>query len=323
MGFFRTLLGNNDDVLCRPLHGAFPILLWRWLDHADEADSRNIWVLGEIQRLFVLAHFRRFVVMEGASGVDSVLIRIIVADSQAVYRVGLIEVLSSKIDMRVVAQANTLEGVHRAVEHFLSQSPTQGVPPRALILLASNMLSGTVDAISQLVRRAPQAKIITQLDKEDESSVVELYHRGVRGVIPRSVSPDLLVKCIRNIAAGETWIDNQSVDRLIGAYRAQRTETTTPRSQPHLSLKELAIITCTMKGNRNKEIARQLGATEQMIKNYLLTVYRKLGVSDRFKPANYVLHHQLHKEVSRSGFLQSASAHVPDIQGKPNGVSKV
>jgi DNA-binding NarL/FixJ family response regulator len=225
--------------------------------------------------------------------------------------------------MRVVAQANTLEGVHRAVERFFSKVPTQGAPPRALILLAGNMFSGTVDAISELVRRAPQAKTITHLGKEDESSVVELYRRGVLGLISRSVSPDLLVKCIRKVAAGETWIDNQSVDRLIDASRAQRTETTKPRRQPSLSLKELAVITCIMQGNRNREIARQLGTTEQLIKNHLLKLYRKLGVSDRLELFNYVLRHQLHNEASRSGFLQGAWIHVPGIQSKPNGVSKV
>jgi two-component system, NarL family, nitrate/nitrite response regulator NarL len=257
--------------------------------------------------------------MDGASGVDSVLIRIIVADSQAVYRVGLIEVLSSEIDMRVVAQANTLEGVHRAVEHCFSKSPMQGASPRALILLEGNMFLGTVDGISELVRRAPQAKIITHLDREDESSVVELYCRGVRGVIPRSVSPDLLVKCIRKIAAGETWIDNQSVDRLIDACRAQRTETTKPRSQPRLSVKELAIITCVMQGNRNRKIARQLGTTEQVIKNYLRKVYRKLGISDRLELANYVLHHQLHKEASKSGLLPGAAVPWRFSSGGING----
>jgi DNA-binding NarL/FixJ family response regulator len=289
------------------------------LKHVDEADSRSISVLGKTQKLFVFTRFPGVAVMDVALGVDSVLIRIIVADSQAVYRVGLIEVLSSEIDMRVVAQANTLEGVHQAVEHCFSQSPTQSASPRALILLEGNLLSGTVDAISELVRRAPQAKIITHLDKEDESSVVELYCQGVRGVIPRSVSPDLLVKCIRTIAAGETWIDNQTIDRLIDAYRAQRTETTTLRSQPGLSLKELAIITCVMQGNRNKKIARQLGTTEQVIKNYLRKVYRKLGISDRLELANYVLHHPLHKETSTPGFLQDASIPWRFSSGGING----
>jgi DNA-binding NarL/FixJ family response regulator len=243
--------------------------------------------------LFILTRFPRFVVMNGAAGVDGAVIRIILADSQDVYQVGTLQVLTSEIDMRVVARANTLEGVHQAVERFFSQSPTQGTSPRVIILLEGSMISGTADAISELVRRAPQVKIIIELDEKDESNTVELYLRGVRGIVPRSVSPDLLVKCIRKIAAGETWIDNQSVNRLIEAFRTQTTQTTKPRTQCRLSPKELAIITCITQGKRNKEIAYLLGTTEQAIKNYLCRIYDKLGVSDRFKLANYGLRHQL------------------------------
>jgi hypothetical protein len=46
---------------------------------------------------------------------------------------------------------------------------------------------------------------------------------------------------------------------------------------------------------RNKEIAYQIGTTEQVIKNYLRKVYDKLGVSDRLELALYCLHHQLLK----------------------------
>jgi DNA-binding NarL/FixJ family response regulator len=269
--------------------------------------------------LFVLTRFPRSFVMDGAASLEGGAIQIILAHSQAVYRAGIVQVLISEIDMRVVAQADTLEGVHWTVERFFSPAPTKGASRRAIILLEGNMISGKVGAISELVRRAPEAKIIAQLDKEDESSVVELYSRGVRGVIPPSVSPDLLVKCIRKIAAGETWIDNQSVNSLIEAYRAH---TTKPRTQPRLSPKELAIITCIMQSMRNKEIAYQLGTTEQVIKNYLRNVYRKLGVSDRLALANYGFHHQLHKTVSESEFLQGASVPMPNIKNRPNGVSK-
>ncbi len=269
--------------------------------------------------LFALTRFSRFVLMDGKAGVDGAVIRIILAYSQAVYRVGILQILTSEIDMRVVAQANTLEGVHRAVERFFSQSPTQGGSPRSIILLEGSMISGTVDTISELIRRAPQAKIITQLDKEDESNAIALYLRGVRGLLARSVSPELLVKCIRKIAEGEIWIDNQSVNRLVEAYRA---ETTKPRAQPSFSPKELAIITCITQGKRNKEIADQLGTTEQVIKNYLRKVYDKLGVSDRLELALYSLRHELHKRASNSGLLRDPSVPVPDIQSKPNGVSK-
>ena len=125
---------------------------------------------------------------------------------------------------------------------------------------------------------------------------MELYRRGVRGVVPRSISPDLLIKCVRKIAAGETWIDNQSISWVIEAYRAQATTLTNPRTQPKLSKKELAIIGCITRGMRNKEIAYQIGTTEQVIKNYLRKVYDKLGVSDRLELALYCLHHQMLKK---------------------------
>jgi DNA-binding NarL/FixJ family response regulator len=165
-----------------------------------------------------------------------------------------------------------------------------------------------VDAIPELVRRAPHAKLIVQVLESDENNTVELYRRGVRGVVPRSISPDLLIKCVRKIAAGETWIDNQSVSWVIEAYRAQATSLTSPRSQPKLSKKELAIITCITRGMRNKEIAYQIGTTEQVIKNYLRKVYDKLGVSDRLELALYCLHHQLLKKYN----VETEESAAPD-----------
>jgi DNA-binding NarL/FixJ family response regulator len=66
-----------------------------------------------------------------------------------------------------------------------------------------------------------------------------------------------------------------------------------PRTQPKLSPKEMAIITCITQGKRNKEIAFQLGTTEQVIKNYLRKIYDKLGVSDRLELALYCLHNKI------------------------------
>ena len=66
-----------------------------------------------------------------------------------------------------------------------------------------------------------------------------------------------------------------------------------PRTQPKLSPKEIAIITCITQGKWNKEIAFQLGTTVQVIKNYLRKVYDKLGVSDRLELALYRLHHKI------------------------------
>jgi two-component system nitrate/nitrite response regulator NarL len=210
-------------------------------------------------------------------------VRIILADSQAIYRVGIRKIFALEDDLRVVAQADSIDNLRAAIERF----------PSDIVLLEGSLLAGTANAIPDLLRLAPDVKLIVQAVASDENHTVELYRRGVRGIISRSISPDLLVRCVRRIAAGETWIDNQSVNWVIEAYRAQAAALVSPRSQPRLSPKEISIITCITQGKRNKEIAFQLGTTEQVIKNYLRKIYDKLGVSDRLELALYCLHNKI------------------------------
>jgi len=210
-------------------------------------------------------------------------IRIILADSQAIYRVGIRKVFALEDDLRVVAQADSLDSLRAAIERY----------PTDVVLLEGGLLAGTSNVIPEILRLAPEVKLIVQAVASDENHTVELYRRGVRGIVNRSISPDLLVRCVRRIAAGETWIDNQSINWVIEAYRAQAAALVSPRSQPRLSPKELAIITCITQGKRNKEIAFQLGTTEQVIKNYLRKIYDKLGVSDRLELALYCLHNKI------------------------------
>jgi DNA-binding NarL/FixJ family response regulator len=211
-------------------------------------------------------------------------IRIILADSQAIYRVGIRKIFALEDDIRVVAQADSMENLRSAIERF----------PTDVVLVEGALLGSGAAAVPEVLRLAPDVKLIVQaVSTSDESNTVELYRRGVRGIISRAISPDLLVRCVRRIAAGETWIDNQSVNWVIEAYRAQAAALVSPRTQPRLSPKEMAIITCITQGKRNKEIAFQLGTTEQVIKNYLRKIYDKLGVSDRLELALYCLHNKI------------------------------
>jgi DNA-binding NarL/FixJ family response regulator len=226
--------------------------------------------------------------------------RIILADSQAIYRVGIRKILALEDDLRVVAQAENLQGLYAAVARF----------PTDIVLLEGSLLAGTTDVIPELLRKAPEVKLAVQVVESSEATTVELYRRGVRGVIPRAISPDLLVRCIRKIAEGETWIDNQSVNWVIEAYRSQAQALTAPRNQPHLTDRELSIISCITQGMRNKEIAYQIGTTEQVIKNYLRKVYDKLGVSDRLELALYCLHHQVLNRHQGAGATHAAATMV-------------
>ena len=213
-------------------------------------------------------------------------IRVVLADTQAIYRVGIRKIFAVEDDIRVIAQAENCAGLLAALERY----------PADVVLLEGSLITNESETIPEIMRRAPDAKLIVQVVETSENNIVDLYRRGVRGVISRSIPPDLLVRCVRKIALGETWIDNQSISWVIEAYRAQANQLTNPRLQPRLTPKELEIMTCVTQGMRNKEIAYQLGTTEQVIKNYLRKVYDKLGVSDRLELALYCLHHQILKQ---------------------------
>jgi DNA-binding NarL/FixJ family response regulator len=171
----------------------------------------------------------------------------------------------------VIAQANTLVGLHDAIQHL----------PTDIILLESKLIAGTVDAISELFQFAPKLRIIVQPVRNERINTIELYRGGVQGIIPRSISPGLLVKCVRKIMAGETWIDNQSINSMIEAYSSQTHALSSPQHQPLFSPMELGMITCIARGMHNQEIAIHLGFSEQVVKNYLRKIDFKLGVLDR------------------------------------------
>jgi DNA-binding NarL/FixJ family response regulator len=217
-------------------------------------------------------------------------IRVILADSQAIYRVGMRKVFAVEDDIRVVAQTENLENLYSALERF----------PEGVVILEGQMIPDLDTMIPEIVSRAPGSKFIVQVTEVDENDTVGLYRSGVKGVVARSILPDQLVHCVRRIAAGETWIDNQSISWVLEAYRIQAAALMNPRVQPKLSSKELTIIGCITRGMRNKEIASQIGTTEQVVKNYLRKVYDKLGVSDRLELALYCLHHQILKQDPES-----------------------
>src|SRR5215469_4272787 len=237
-------------------------------------------------------------------------IRVILADSQAIYRVGTKKIFALEDDIRVVAQAETLGQLLAAAQKF----------PNDVILIEAGITTNPQEGVSELLKRVPAAKVVVLTPEADEDDTVEYFRRGVRGLINRSISPDMLVKCVRKVATGETWIDNQGVNWVIEAYRQQAAALMSPRPKTRLSDKELLIISCVTQGMRNKEIAHEIGTTEQVVKNYLRKVYDKLGVSDRLELALYCIHHRLLQGAAKGQIPtahESGSSNAPEWSEEP------
>ena len=211
-------------------------------------------------------------------------IRIILADSEAIFRVGMAKIFATEKDLEVVAQTDNLPQTIAAVAETQAD----------VILFEAGLSATPAEAISQVARRAiPGAKLILVTQRAGEQETVDYLRRGVRGILTRAVSPDLLVRCVRKVAAGETWLDKQGVNWVIEAYRSQALQGSAPKQQLRLSEKEMLIISGVTQGLKNKDIAREVGTTEQVVKNYLRKIYDKLRVTDRLELALYSMHHRL------------------------------
>lgn len=210
-------------------------------------------------------------------------IRLIIADSEAIFRAGMGKIFSNEPDLQVVAQSEEMSETVALV----SQTEAD------VILFEAGLSSTPADSVSDLMRRMlPPAKVVLIAQRSSEQETVEYLRRGVRGILTRSVSPELLVRCVRKVAAGETWLDNQGVNWLIEAYRSQA-QLGGGKQQLRLSDKEMMIISGVTQGLKNKDIAVQVGTTEQVVKNYLRKIYDKLGVTDRLELALYSMHRRL------------------------------
>jgi DNA-binding NarL/FixJ family response regulator len=228
-------------------------------------------------------------------------IRIILADSEAIFRVGMSKIFAQQEDLHVVAQTETLAQTLAAVANT----------PADVVLFEAGLSPNPADAISEVARRAiPGAKLIMVTQRAGEQETVDYLRRGVRGILARAVSPELLVRCVRKVAMGETWLDKQGVNWVIEAYRTQALQGTAPQRQLRLSQKEMMIISGVTQGMKNKDIAREVKTTEQVVKNYLRKIYDKLNVADRLELALYSMHHRL-----LDGYVAPNS---DDAKGKPS-----
>ena len=230
------------------------------------------------------------------------ILRLIVADTQAIFRVGVRKVLALEDDVRVVAQAENLGQTIAAVAKF----------PADVLLFESRLTSNPAEAVSEVLKKNPEIKVIVITGDVDEMTTVDYLRRGVKGIIPRAISPDLLVRCIRKVQGGEMWLDNQGVSWVIEAYKSQATMLTSPRPKNRLTDKEMLIVSCVAQGMKNKDIAAEIGTTEQVVKNYLRRVYDKLGVSDRLELALYCVHHRLLENAAPQA--GNKPGEQPDVQ---------
>jgi DNA-binding NarL/FixJ family response regulator len=201
--------------------------------------------------------------------------KVILADNQSVFRTGAARLFAVEDDFRIIGQCDDLPRLMKAAA---------GTPNSTIVFAAS--LQPDVVA---LVKCATEVGSTTTAVLENEESTQTYLAAGVRGIVHRDVLNTELLRCVRQVGRGEMYVQK----RATGAHSGFESDMVAERVRDRLTPKELKILGLILQGYKNKEIAEELKNSEQVIKNYLRSIFDKTGVSDRLELALFTMHHKI------------------------------
>jgi DNA-binding NarL/FixJ family response regulator len=205
--------------------------------------------------------------------------KIILADNQAIFRAGTAKILAMEDDFRIIAQCGDTDRLFQTLETF-----------RGATVIFASALKLNLQSFTERVHVQGSRAIVIVENSEPTQPYI---NAGVDGAVHRCVTGPALIDCARRVARGERGIQGVSTgagpveEDLVGA-----------RVRDRLTPKEMKIVALIVQGCKNKEIAMRLTTTEQVIKNYLRSIYDKTGVSDRLELALFTIHHRILAEAA-------------------------
>ena len=206
---------------------------------------------------------------------SSAPIRVLIVDDHAVVREGIAALLSRQPDMAAVGEA--ADGAE-AIARFAELSPD--------VTLMDMQMSGMggVEAIEQIKRLAPEARILVLTTYPGDAHVVRAIRAGAAGYLLKNCIRKELLDAIRSVHAGRrTMSPDVAHDLAMHALDEPLTE------------RELAILRLVADGHPNKRIAGHLELSTDTVKAHLKSVFAKLGVDDRTEAVTV---------AARRGFIQ-------------------
>lgn len=186
---------------------------------------------------------------------------VLLVDDHALLRTGVANIINHEADLEVVAEAsNGAEGL-AAFEQFR--------PDVTLVDLRMPVMEG-VETVRQIRQRDPRALVIVLTTYDTDDEIARALRAGAKAYVLKDIAADELVRCIRDVLAGKTYLAPSAAAKLVeGVTRVQLT----PR--------EMAALRLMADGKANKEIAGELGISERTVKTHLGHLFEKLGVTSR------------------------------------------
>ena len=197
------------------------------------------------------------------------MIRLLLADDQALVRGGFRLILDTEPDMEVVAEAADGE------EAVLRAGETR--PDVALMDIRMPALDG-IEATRRLLALVPATRVLILTTFDLDEYVVQAFRAGASGFLLKTAPPQQLVAAVRTIHAGDALLTPASTRRLI--EQATRPPVAS-RAVEELTAREHEVLLLLARGLTNAEIAAELVVEQSTVKSHVASVLAKLGLRDR------------------------------------------
>jgi DNA-binding NarL/FixJ family response regulator len=221
---------------------------------------------------------------------DSQKIRIGIVEDHPLFRQGLLKALSFEDDLIVVGEAGTGKA---ALQMVTDKNPD-------VVLLDVNLPDTNGLQVSRKIKAGHRnVRVVMLTAYHEKEQVLYVMRSGASAYCPKQISPDDLVQIIHDVAAGFYVIDGQkltsdelkqwireTIESIIGPYVKEPEQHFVP-----LSPRETEILYSVTHGMSNKEIALELGISQQTVKNHMTSILQKLNVKDRTQAAVTAIRH--------------------------------
>jgi len=212
-------------------------------------------------------------------------IKVLIADDNSLIRKGLEQLLELEGDIEVIGEAsNGKEAVEKAIQ----------LNPDVILMDVNMPVQNGVNAIRELKENGCKAKVVVLTIHDDQEYLVEAVKVGADGYIMKDAEVDHLIKAIRDVYRGETYIQPNLTSRLIRDFEKMTYHSVKKQfEENNLTQREIEVLMLIADGKNNREIADELYISEKTVKNHVSNIFRKIDVSDRTQAAIYVFKNNL------------------------------
>lgn len=203
-------------------------------------------------------------------------IRVAIVDDQRLFTDGLGRIVEVQPGMEVVGKAHDGEsGVRMCLE----------LRPDVVLMDINMPVMNGAEATRKIRDLLPETKVLILTVNSDDAYVFRGIRAGASGYLLKDCTPEDLSRAIKAVHAGDTIMAPEIAHKMLLAFEEAGKEP----SAPHLTERELEIITALTRGRGNKQIARDLSISEKTVRNHISNIYRKLHVYDRTQAVLYAI----------------------------------